>query len=307
MSIKVSRQLLESPSPVVRKLKGTFPEDSLAPGRLVTIAADPVPRQQPSRNRQRFNGRVCVLIGPHSTSVSTYFAEAVQRSGVGTLVGEETGDPTSCYGNSLAFTLPNSALPGEVASVYLVYLGSKRDGRGAIPDYEVKPSREDIALAVDAVFGFALGLIKGGRSPQARRTGATRSSKEVSGKESGGRARGASDDGTLPPYPRASVRVPQAEGCPQRTCLRRKSPSRAGMAAARKAPPPGAGRRPSRLPEKPSPIRQRTRASCLPASWPVRFSASRYWARAGQPRAEHREKGDGRWRAPGVRSSGRMK
>ena len=38
--------------------------------------------------------------------------------------------------------------------------GSKNDGRGVIPDYEVKQKPEDTAKGVDTVLQFTLNLIK---------------------------------------------------------------------------------------------------------------------------------------------------
>ncbi|MFX0195885.1 MAG: hypothetical protein ACFFCW_07170, partial [Candidatus Hodarchaeota archaeon] len=60
----------------------------------------------------------------------------------------------------IMFILPNSQVEAGVASKLLICAGGKRDGRGVIPDYEVKQKPEDTAKGVDIVLQFTLNLIK---------------------------------------------------------------------------------------------------------------------------------------------------
>ncbi len=114
----------------------------------------------PLANPLRFTGQVFVLIGSQTWSASTIFASAVKFFHVGTLVGEETPDTPTLYGSSIMFKMPNSQLQFAVASKLLVCAGGKPDGRGVIPDYEVKQKPEDTAKGVDTVLQFTLNLIK---------------------------------------------------------------------------------------------------------------------------------------------------
>ena len=126
-------------------------------GDIVTLE---LPDQRPSDNPFRFTGRIFLLVGRQSFSASTVFASVAKHYKIATLIGDETGDPTTLYADSIDFTLPNSGLEAFVASKLLVCPGSKNDGRGVIPDYEVKQKPEDTANGVDTVLQFTLDLIK---------------------------------------------------------------------------------------------------------------------------------------------------
>lgn len=109
-----------------------------------------------------FKGRTYVLIGPHTASAAMMFAAAAKYYEVATLVGEETLEPTVLYAERRDFRLPNSGLTLCVASDRTVAVGGKADGRGVVPDYEVKQKPEDTAKWVDTVLQFTLDLIKKG-------------------------------------------------------------------------------------------------------------------------------------------------
>ena len=55
---------------------------------------------------------------------------------------------------------PNFGLRAFSACQIYACLGSKNDGRGVIPDYEVKQKPEDTAKGVDTVLQFTLDLIR---------------------------------------------------------------------------------------------------------------------------------------------------
>ena len=102
-----------------------------------------VNEKRPPSNRLRFEGKTYVLIGPASASSAVCFASAMKHYRIGTLVGQETLDTTSNYGDCLNFVLPNSGLRASAACKYWVYPGSREDGRGVIPHHEVKQKQED--------------------------------------------------------------------------------------------------------------------------------------------------------------------
>ena len=115
---------------------------------------------QPKDNPLRFNSQKLVLIGQTTFSSANSFASAIKCFNIATLIGEETGGTTTSYGDCLRFSLPNSKLLFNVAYKYFVEACGRPDGRGVIPDYEVKQKPEDTAKGVDTVLQFTLDLIK---------------------------------------------------------------------------------------------------------------------------------------------------
>ena len=115
---------------------------------------------KPKENPLRFNGKVFVLTGHDTCSAAMSFSAAIKCFKIGIIIGEETGDPTVGYGDSLRFTLPNSKLTLSVACRYFSEACGKPDGRGVIPDYEVKQKPENTAKGIDTVLQFTLDLIE---------------------------------------------------------------------------------------------------------------------------------------------------
>lgn len=153
--IKISTQSRAIIEPIRRQVPDKFANKK--EGDIVTLE---LLFRTPPANPFRFTGRVFVLTGSRTWSASTVFASAMKCFNVGTLVGEETPDPPTLYGSSVFSELPNSGLQFAVASKFLVAACGKPDGRGVIPDYEVKQKPEDTAKGVDTVLQFTLNLIK---------------------------------------------------------------------------------------------------------------------------------------------------
>ncbi|MHC4498872.1 MAG: S41 family peptidase [Planctomycetota bacterium] len=143
----------------IDSLRREFP-DKFADVKNGDIVSIELPMQPPADNPLRFTGRTLVLISARSFSASTVFASIVKCAKIATLIGQATGDPTTLYADSIEFELPHSALHAWVASKLLVCACGKPDGRGVIPDYEVKQTPEDTAKGVDTVLQFTLDLIK---------------------------------------------------------------------------------------------------------------------------------------------------
>ena len=155
VSIKISSQTHDRIACLRREFADKFANKEN--GDIVTFE---LPTQSPADNPFKFSGRTFVLISPRSFSASTVFASVVKCAQIATLIGEETGDPTTLYADSIKFKLPNSGLGAWVASKLLVCACGKPDGRGVIPDYEVKQTIQDTAKGVDTVVQFTLNLIK---------------------------------------------------------------------------------------------------------------------------------------------------
>jgi hypothetical protein len=153
--IKISPQAQKGIGPLRRQNPELFENKKV--GDIITLD---LPLKTPAANPLRFKGRTFVLIGERSFSTSTSFAATVKHFRIGILVGEETGDPTIVYGNVIDTTLPNSGLTAAVPGRAFVLAGGKPDGRGVIPDYEVRQKPEDITKGRDTVLEFTLNLIR---------------------------------------------------------------------------------------------------------------------------------------------------
>ncbi|MCG8348403.1 MAG: S41 family peptidase, partial [Chloroflexales bacterium] len=108
----------------------------------------------------RFSGDFSVLIGPATFSSAVSFAVIVKDNELGVLVGEETGGPPSGFGSAYSFRLTYTGLEGYVSSAYFVRPNGQDDGRGVLPDYDVRPEPSDVAAGRDPVLEFTKALIQ---------------------------------------------------------------------------------------------------------------------------------------------------
>lgn len=153
---KISKQLLDPSNNALNRVEGENP-DELKVGNFV---GHDVPFTKPGNNSLRHDGDIYVLIGNGVFSSSQSFAAAIKCFKIGIMVGQETGSTTIEYGDMISFIMPNSGVKFWVPCKYFVLAGGKHDGRGVIPDYEVKQKPEDTAKDVDTVLQFTLDLIK---------------------------------------------------------------------------------------------------------------------------------------------------
>ncbi len=154
--VKVSALLRKQQAPMVKVARqlseGAEPRDG-------QVFSHRLPEKKPADNPLRFGGNVCVLISRATSSAAVSLASTVKHYKLATVIGRETGDATSSYGDSLSFTLPNSKLRVGVACKHFVCAGSAEDGRGVLPDHEVAQSPADAAKGVDTALQFTLDLI----------------------------------------------------------------------------------------------------------------------------------------------------
>jgi hypothetical protein len=116
------------------------------------------------RKKNHFNGQVYFLTGGNSFSASTLVLNMLKGQSNVTIVGEETGG--GAYGNSAWFipdvTLPNTRLRFRLPRFRLVVDKNKpKDGRGVLPDVEVKPVSVNIKRGIDAKMEYVKSLIYG--------------------------------------------------------------------------------------------------------------------------------------------------
>lgn len=112
----------------------------------------------------RFAGKVAVLVGAANSSATFQFAQAVQRGGLGTLVGQPTGgNQRGINGGAFFFLrLPNSGLEADLPLIGFFPKVEQPDA-GLTPDLLVPMSRADLARGVDTELESARRLIRGGR------------------------------------------------------------------------------------------------------------------------------------------------
>lgn len=163
MEWKVSRQLkqhlrnflpawvrwlpLQYVHPMGRKI-WTTPE-----GEIAVWQSEP---ERPPANPLRFEGPVCVLIGPSTFSSAMKLANAIADFDLATLIGEETGGNPNAFGESYIFDLPNTWLQVTVSTKRFVRANGDAASRGGVmPHIKIEQSVEDLTKGVDTTLEFA--------------------------------------------------------------------------------------------------------------------------------------------------------
>ncbi|HTL09313.1 MAG TPA: S41 family peptidase, partial [Chitinophagaceae bacterium] len=114
------------------------------------------------RKRFHYNGNIYILTGGNSFSASTLFVNALKGQQNVKVVGEETGG--GAYGNTAWFipdaTLPNTRVRFRLPRFRMVMNRSYvKNGRGIMPDIEVKPSTDAIRKGYDVKLEYVKKLI----------------------------------------------------------------------------------------------------------------------------------------------------
>ena len=80
---------------------------------------------------------IYLIQGPQTYSAAVDMAAWFKYSGIGTIIGEETGGPSASFSSSIRNRLPNSKIRIKSASNYIEYPGGKPD-RGIMPDIPIE-------------------------------------------------------------------------------------------------------------------------------------------------------------------------
>lgn len=140
--------------PVGRKIWRT-PE-----GEMAVWHSQPRP---PRDNPLRYDGPVCVLIGPFTFSSAMKLANVIKDFEIATLIGEETGGIPNAFGEVYTFDLPATRLQVGVSTKQFSRAnGDLEDKRGVLPDFEVRQTDADLQKGIDTVLEFAKGWVLGG-------------------------------------------------------------------------------------------------------------------------------------------------
>jgi hypothetical protein len=89
----------------------------------------------PKENALKFNGDLYLLTSHATFSAANGLAAAFKSYKLGTIIGQETGQPTLCTINSICFVLPNTKITCTSSDMRIGYSGWKADGHGVIPDF----------------------------------------------------------------------------------------------------------------------------------------------------------------------------
>ena len=113
--------------------------------------------------RNNYKGKIYVLINGGTFSASCLISSNLSGSGRAIFVGKETGGAFNgnVAGTLPVFTLPKSGLKLRFGGALIQpHYKSENNGRGIMPDIEIKPTKEDIISGNDAELTRVLNEIK---------------------------------------------------------------------------------------------------------------------------------------------------
>ncbi|MGD8779170.1 MAG: S41 family peptidase [Ignavibacteria bacterium] len=118
-----------------------------------------------SNRKNLFNGQTIILNGPLSYSTATCFPAAAKCYKAAIIVGEETGQPLVSNGDLNRFFLRNTNLAcfTSLSKIYMSCNNDENEERGVVPDYEVKPTLDDLLDNKNYSLIYTLKLIRENR------------------------------------------------------------------------------------------------------------------------------------------------
>lgn len=123
-------------------------------------------KQNLERADHPYGGQLYTLIDPFCFSSTGHFAALLKYQNVGMFIGEETNGSFICSDSSREYRLANTGLRFRTSTaVWAVDVEGMVQGRGVLPDWEVKTGYADYVSGVDAVMAAALGLIEEALNP----------------------------------------------------------------------------------------------------------------------------------------------
>ena len=90
---------------------------------------------KPKDNALKFKGNLYLLIGKKTYSAAMGLATAFKCYNLGSIIGQETGNPTVCTTDWASFILPNTKIKCAASEAKIYWACGKDDGHGVIPDY----------------------------------------------------------------------------------------------------------------------------------------------------------------------------
>lgn len=109
-------------------------------GTLVNESSVPEIRKE---NALRFEGKVYVLTGRKTYSAAAALAAVIKCYKLGTIVGQETGQPTEFYADGVEVILPNTKISCTISSKKFKLPCNNGDGKGVLPDHSVNNNQNE--------------------------------------------------------------------------------------------------------------------------------------------------------------------
>lgn len=114
------------------------------------------PAKQPNENSLRFKGEIYLLTGIRTFSAANGLAAAFKCYDLGTIVGQETGQPTISTADWGTFELPNTKIKCAASVSRIYWACGKDDGKGVMPDFNLEV---DASTGVDNEMEYVKYLI----------------------------------------------------------------------------------------------------------------------------------------------------
>lgn len=111
-------------------------------------------------SKLKYNGRIFVLTSIRTFSSGTDCAQLFKDYNVGTIIGQETGGLPTSYGDTYKFELPNTKLIAKSSYKYFIRPSGIDDGRGVLPDIEIKYSIDDLILEKDLEMEYVINAVE---------------------------------------------------------------------------------------------------------------------------------------------------
>jgi len=116
-----------------------------------------------SEKQYYFTGKIIVLSNGYCFSACSSLIATLRNNNLATIVGESPGSLTSIqYGYPIEVELPNTGLQVIIPAIKFVLESSSSEISDAVvlPEHEIERRRLDVLLGRDAVFEYALELLK---------------------------------------------------------------------------------------------------------------------------------------------------
>jgi hypothetical protein len=150
MQFKMSAAFRESSQPP----SGEHPYKNFSNGKLYKFPAGKP--KKPNANPLRFQGKVCVLIGPGTFSSANMLSNAIKDFKLATLIGEPTAEPGNDFGEIFYFMLPHTGIvAGTACKMFVRANGDSKDFGGIKPDIEARPTPADMLSKTDRALRVA--------------------------------------------------------------------------------------------------------------------------------------------------------
>ncbi len=114
---------------------------------------------QPQPAVRRFHGKVYVLVNRQSHSQAAVTAAQIRDYGLGTIVGEETGDYPSLYASNFQFNLPKTGILVHASKGRIIRVNGSTREEGVIPHIRI---RDHLLDEEDEVLEGVLERLQGG-------------------------------------------------------------------------------------------------------------------------------------------------